>query len=77
MTSIGRARVQKTRIENAQYNYEADHAGWLMACDAPKNVKKGKGIYDSLPIHFRRRAVRYRDKCLALYAEATPGSAHA
>ena len=50
--------------------YKAQHAGWLLACDAPKNIAKGENLYASLDDRGRRIADEYRDKCLKIYADA-------
>lgn len=48
--------------------YKAKRAGWLLACDAPANIEKGKKIYDALPDKFKVKADAYKNECLAAYA---------
>ena len=52
----------------AVHHYNATHAGWLLACDAPSNHAKGVKMYNALSNADKQRASQYRDYCLALYA---------
>lgn len=47
---------------------KAEHAGWLLACDAPANLQKGRKLFGELDEAGREIALEYRDKCLKLYS---------
>ena len=48
-------------------HYKATHAGWLLACDAEKNITEGKRIFRELSLADQTIAEQYRDHCLAAY----------
>tara|TARA_Y100000296_G_C5129604_1_gene234776 strand:+ start:783 stop:992 length:210 start_codon:yes stop_codon:yes gene_type:complete len=45
--------------------YHIKHAGWLLACDSPKNVDKGELELAKLSHTDARAALLYRDECKA------------
>ncbi len=49
-----------------RYPIEA-RAGWLLACDAPENIAKGRVVYNALSPQGRRRALEYHKYCTTLY----------
>jgi len=57
-------------IKPTKRNYDATHAGWLLACDAPANIAKGEERFRLLDNKNRTIALAYRDQCLAAYADA-------
>ena len=48
--------------------YKAEHAGWLLACDAPCNQEKGQRILESLEFKWQKVALLYMEECLESYA---------
>ena len=50
--------------------YLAQKAGWLLACDAPKNIAKGEKINAELDAKHQKIADDYKAECLATYAGA-------
>ena len=55
--------------------YNIKHVGWLLACDAPENVEKGKRMLPELTDEDQVSALAYRDECKAVYATAMQPSA--
>jgi hypothetical protein len=47
--------------------YKIEHAGWLLACDAPKNFVKGAKELATLTPKQQIMALKYRDVCLIAY----------
>lgn len=48
---------------------KAEHAGWLLACDAPVNLQKGRKLFGELDGAGKKVAVEYRNECLKMYSK--------
>ena len=49
--------------------FKAQRAGWLLACDSPKNIKKGELMFEELPEKFQRQALAKYEHCMEVYSQ--------
>ena len=57
----------KGMLDFNSLKYKIEHAGWLLACDAPKNLVKGAKELAALTSKQQIKALEYRDVCLTAY----------